>query len=91
MLFGWTPRGLFPRGDQWINFQVVTDEFWINSWGFISIPGKDINVPSEEFYQLFFLWIRKLGSNLKELFRVVSYSNLYQIFTLRTLGWLIDG
>ena len=84
-------KRLFPRGDQWINFQVVTDEFWINSWGFISIPSKDINVPFEEFYQFFFLLMRQLGSNLKEFFQIVSYNNLYQILTLRILGWLFDG
>ena len=69
----------------------MTDEFWINSWGFISILDEDINVPSEEFYQFFFLLMRQLGSNLKEFFRIVSYSNLCQILTLRILGWLIDG
>ena len=84
-------KRLFPRGDQWINFQVVTDEFWINSWGFISIPSKDINVPFEEFYQFFFLLMRQLGSNLKEFFQIVSYNNLYQILTLRIRGWPIDG
>ena len=70
---------------------MVTDEVWIYSWGFISILGKDINVHSKEFYQLFFLLMRQLGSNLKELFRIVPYNNLYQIFTLCILGWLIDG
>ena len=45
---------------------MVTDEVWIYPWGFISIPGKDINVPSEEFYQLLLLLMRQLGSNLKE-------------------------
>ena len=70
---------------------MMTDELWIYSWGFISIPGKDINVHSKEFYQLFSLLMRQLGSNLKELFRIVPYNNLYQIFTLRILGWLIDG
>ena len=91
VLFGWALRRLLPRGNRWINFQMVTDEFWIYSWGFISIPGKDINVPSKEFYQLFFLLMRQLGSNLKELFQIVLYSNFYQIFTLRILDWLIDG
>ena len=70
---------------------MVTDEVWIYPWGFISILGKDINVPSKEFYQLFFLLMRQLGSNLKELFQIVPYNNLYQIFTLHILGWLIDG
>ena len=70
---------------------MVTDELWIYFWGFISIPGKDVNVPSKEFYQFFFLLMRQLGSNLKELLRIVSYNNLYQILTLRVLGWLIDG
>ena len=70
---------------------MVTDEFWINSWGFISILGECINVPSKKFYQLFLLLMRQLGSNLKELFWIVSYSNFYQIFTLLILGWLIDG
>ena len=70
---------------------MMTDEFWIYSWGFIGIPSKDINVPFKEFYQLFFLLMRQLESNLKELFRIVSYNNLYQIFTLRILGGLIDG
>ena len=69
----------------------MTDEFRINSGGFISILDKDINVPYEEFYKLFFLLTRQLGSNLKELFQIVPYSNLYQIFTLRILGWLIGG
>ena len=70
---------------------MMANEVWIYSWGFISIPGKDINVPSKEFYQLFLLLVRQLGSNLKELFRIVPYSNLYQIFTLRILGWPVDG
>ena len=70
---------------------MVTDEVWIYSWGFISIPGKDINVPSKEFYQLFLLLVRQLGSNLKEPFRIIPYNKLYQILTLCILGWLIDG
>ena len=69
----------------------MTDEFWINSWGFISILDEDINVPSKEFYQLFSLLMRQLGSNLKELFWIIPYNNLYQVLTLRILGWLIDG
>ena len=69
----------------------MTDEFWIYSWGLVGIPGKNINVPSKEFYQIFSLVMRQLGSNLKELFRIVPDSNLYQIFTLCILGWLIDG
>ena len=70
---------------------MVTDEFWIYSWGFIGISGKDINVPSKEFYQLFSLLMRQLGSYLKELFRIVPYNNLYQVLTLCILGWLING
>ena len=70
---------------------MVTDEVWIYPWGFISIPGKDINVPSEEFYQLLLLLMRQLGSNLKEPFQIVPYNNLYQIFTFRLLGWPING
>ena len=70
---------------------MVAGELWINSWGFVSIPGKDINVPSKEFYQLFSLLMRQLGSNLKKLFRIVPYINFYQILTLGVLGWLIGG
>ena len=69
----------------------MTNEFWIYSWGFIGIPGKDVNVHSKEFYQLFSLLMRQLGSNLKELFWIIPYNNLYQVLTLRILGWLIDG
>ena len=67
------------------------DEFWIYSRGLIGIPSKNVNVLFKEFYQLFSLLIRQLGSNLKELFRIVPYNNLYKIFTLCILGWLIDG
>ena len=56
---------------------MMIDKFWIYSWGFVGIPSKDINVPFKEFYQLFFLLMRQLGSNLKKLFRVVPYNNLY--------------
>ena len=63
-----------------------TDEVWIYPWGFISIPGKDINVPFKEFYQLFLLLVSQLGSNLKEPFRIVPYNNLYQIFTLHLIS-----
>ena len=70
---------------------MVTDKFWIYSWSFIGIPGKEVNIPSKEFYQIFSLMMRQLGSNLKELFRIVSYNNLYQVLTLCILGWLIDG
>ena len=70
---------------------MVTDEVWIYSWGFISIPGKDINIPSKEFFQLFLLLMKQLGSNLKKPFWIVPYNNLYQILTLRILSWLIDG
>ena len=69
----------------------MTDEFWIYSWDFVGIPGKDINVLFKELYQLFSLLMKQLGSNLKKLFQVVPYNNLYQIFALRILGWLIDG
>ena len=70
---------------------MVTDEFRIYSWGFIGIPGKDINVLSKELYQPFSPLMRQLGSNLKELFQIVPYNNLYQVLTLRILDWLIDG
>ena len=56
---------------------MMTDEFWIYSWGFVGILGKNINVPFKEFYQLFFLLMRQLGPNLKKLFRVIPYNNLY--------------
>ena len=70
---------------------MVTNEFWIYSWGLVGIPGKNVNVPSKEFYQIFSLVMRKLGSNLKELLWIVSYNNLYQVLILRILCWLIDG
>ena len=70
---------------------MVIDEVWIYPWGFISILGKDINVPSKEFYLLFLLLVRQLESNLKEPFQIVPYNNFYQIFTLRLLSWPIDG
>ena len=54
----------------------MTDEFWIYSWGFVSILGKDINVLFKELYQLFSLLMRQLGSNLKKLFRVIPYNYL---------------
>ena len=69
---------------------MVTNELWIYSWGFIGIPGKNVNVPFKEFYQIFSLVIRQLGSNLKELLWIVSYNNLYQVLTLLILSWLID-
>ena len=56
---------------------MMKDEFWIYSRGFVGIPSKDINVPFKEFYQLFSLLTRQLKSNLKELFWVVPYNNLY--------------
>ena len=68
----------------------MIDEFWIYSWGFISILGKDINVPSKEFYQLFFLLMRQLRSNLNELFRIIPYSNLYQFISV-LFGWVPRG
>ena len=70
---------------------MVTNKFWIYSWGFISIPGKNVNVPFKEFYQIFSLVIRQLGSNLKELLWIVSYNNLYQALILHIIGWLIGG
>ena len=44
---------------------MMTNEFWIYSWGFVGILGKNANVPSKEFYQIFYLVMRELGSNLK--------------------------
>ena len=56
---------------------MMTDEFWIYSWGLVGIPGKENNVLFKELYQLFSLLMRQLGSNLKKLFRIVPYNNLY--------------
>ena len=70
---------------------MVINELWIYFWGFVGIPGKNINVPFKKFYQIFSLVMRRLGSNLKELLWIISYNNLYQVLTLRILGWFIDG
>ena len=69
--------GLLLGCDQRINIQMMTDEFWIYSWGLVGIPGKDINVPFKELYLLFSLLMRQLGSKLKKLFWVIPYYNLY--------------
>ena len=69
---------------------MVINEFWIYFWGFVGIPGKNANVPFKEFYQIFSLVMRQLGSNLQEFLWIVSYNNLYQVLTLRILSWLID-
>ena len=69
---------------------MMTDEFWIYSWGLVGIPGKNVNVPSKEFYQIFSFVMRQLGSNLKKLLWIIPYNNIYQILTLRFFGWLID-
>ena len=50
---------------------MMTDEFWIYSWGFVGIPSKDINIPFKEFYQFFSPLMRQLKSNMKKLFWVV--------------------
>ena len=56
---------------------MMTDEFWIYSWGLVGILSKDINVLFKELYQLFSLLMRQLGSNLKKLFWVIPYNDLY--------------
>ena len=56
---------------------MMADELWIYSWCFVGIPDKNINVLFKELYQFFSLLMRQLGSNLKKLFQVVPYNNLY--------------
>ena len=40
--------GCFFRDNKWIDIQMVVNEVWVPLWGFISIPGKYINIFSKE-------------------------------------------
>ena len=50
MFLGWAPRRLLLRGNQWVDFQMVTYEFWIYPWGFISVLGEYVKVSLKELY-----------------------------------------
>ena len=42
------PRWLFPRGDRWIDIQIMTNEIQVHPKSFISTPSKHINIFSRE-------------------------------------------
>ena len=72
MFLGQTSRWLLPRGDKWTNIQMMADEAQIHSQSFVSNPSEYINVLLEKHYQLLFLLMWQLSSNLKKLFRIVT-------------------
>ena len=55
ILLGWTPRWLSSRSDGGINIQMMTNEVWIYSWGFISVPCEYIHISPKKFDQLLLL------------------------------------
>ena len=73
---GWLLFG----GDRRVDVKVVVDEGWVNSWSIAGIPCENVNVPFEEFDELFLLLRGQLGPYLKEFLRVAPDDHLLQIF-----------
>ena len=91
MLFKGMPRWLFPRGNHWVNVQMVTNEVWIHPGSLISAPSKYIHILPKEGNQLFLLLERLLNPYLKVPIIIVVYDNLLQLFTFCPLSCNLRG
>ena len=76
MLFKGTPMWLFPRGNCWVNVQIVTNEVWVHHRNLISTPSEHINILPKEGNQLFLLLQRQLNADSKVPITITVYDNL---------------
>ena len=66
---------------------MMANKVSINFRGFASVPGKYVDIVSEEFDQCLLFMGRQLCLNLKKFLWINVNYHFFQIFAARPLGW----